>query len=82
MPGAIVAYTVSCRLCLVNFAAMLLPVYKAKTEAFRANAGFDASRIRGRIFKMSDLPTGSRRFVPSGVPGDPTHAAPDMPISP
>jgi hypothetical protein len=46
MPGFIVVYVVSLLLCRVNFAVMLTPANKPKTEAFRASEGVNASRIQ------------------------------------
>jgi hypothetical protein len=46
MPGSIVVCAVSCRLCRVNFEGQVLPICKAKTEAFRASGGLNASRIQ------------------------------------
>jgi 3-oxoacyl-[acyl-carrier-protein] synthase III len=50
MPGSIEGYAVSFRLCRVNFAGIAILTDDAKTEAFRASAGLNASRIQ--VFLM------------------------------
>ena len=61
MPGSIVAYAVSWRLRRVNFAALLLPVYKAGTEAFRASGGLNASRIQVMLKPRAQKPEQKRK---------------------
>jgi hypothetical protein len=46
MPGSIVGHAVLLQHCLENFAVMLIPTSKPKTEAFRASECLNASRIQ------------------------------------
>jgi len=56
MPGSIVDHATSCLHCKVNFAGEAIPTYKPETEAFRASAGINVSRIqvmeKGLRFKL------------------------------
>jgi hypothetical protein len=46
MPGFIATCAVSCRLCRMNFAGMMIQTDKAETEAFKTSEGLNASRIQ------------------------------------
>jgi hypothetical protein len=49
MPGPIAVYAVSCWLCRVNFAGIVIPTDNALAEAFRASEGLNALRIQAYL---------------------------------
>ena len=63
MPGSIVGYAVLLQHCRVNFAGMLIPTNKPKTEAFRASEGLNASRIQELFFSDTSPINANRLYV-------------------